>query len=330
MRWQPEAVADPAGEFAGPARSAALAPIPVPAAVPTIPLGTVPASAPGAAPVTGPAAADARIGRAAIAALYREVALDPKPGLVTPASRGSHSDMDFATFVRSLQALRGYFPAIAAAGRARPDFAALQALGIAAERDMLAATSGVNTHRGAIFNLGLLCAAAGVLQAEGRMLTAEALCGTVAENWGTDILASLPPAAEPASHGLVVARRYGAGGARREAAEGFPAARELGLPAYRAALAATGDPELAEVQALFALIAGLEDTNLLWRGGPVGLAEARALAAGFLDAGGVYADDWRQRAGAIDRLFVARRLSPGGSADLLGVTLFLAGFDQAA
>lgn len=270
----------------------------------------------------------AQTGRAAIRALYREVALSPKPGLVTPDSRGSHRDMDFATFIRSLQALRGYFPEIAAAGRERPPFALLQALGIAAERTMLAATGGVNTHRGAIFNLGLLCAAVGALQAAGRPVSAEALCHAVTANWGDAILDSLPAAAAPASHGLVVARRYGAGGARREAAAGFPAARELGLPAYRAVLMQTGDAGLAEVQALFALIAGLEDTNLLWRGGPQGLAEARALAADFLAAGGVFAADWRGRAAAIDRAFVARRLSPGGSADLLGVTLFLAGFAE--
>lgn len=277
-------------------------------------------------PVAAPGFA-ARIGRAAIRALYREVALDPKPGLVTPASRGSHRDMDFTTFVRSLQALRGYFPAIAAAGRERPPFATLQALGIAAECDMLAATGGINTHRGAIFNLGLLCAAAGALQAAALPMSAEALCRTVAESWGESIIGALPPAAAPASHGLAVARRYGAGGARREAAEGFPAVREIGLPSYRATLAATGDAGLAEVQTLFALIAGVEDTNLLWRGGPQGLAEAQALAAGFLETGGVLAPDWRQRAAAVADAFVADRLSPGGSADLLGVTLFLAGFD---
>jgi triphosphoribosyl-dephospho-CoA synthase len=126
---------------------------------------------------------------------------------------------------------------------------------------------------------------------------------------------------------LVVARRYGSGGARAEAAAGFPAAREVGLPAYRAALLATGDGERAAVQALFALIAELDDTNLLWRGGPDGLACGRRLAAGFLVAGGVLADDWRERAAIVDREFIARRLSPGGSADLLGVTLFLAELD---
>lgn len=272
---------------------------------------------------------DAQTGRAAIRALYREVALSPKPGLVTPDSRGSHRDMEFATFIRSLQALRSYFPKIATAGRGRPPFARLQALGVAAERTMMAATGGVNTHRGAIFNLGLLCAAVGALQATGMHLTVEAVCHAVTMNWGEAILDSLPTATEPASHGLAVARRYGAGGARREAAEGFPAARAIGLPTYRATLAVTGDPGLAEVQTLFMLIAGLEDTNLLWRGGPQGLAEARTMAADFIAGGGVFSADWRQRAVLIDRAFVTRQLSPGGSADLLGVTLFLAELEEA-
>lgn len=271
----------------------------------------------------------ARIGRLAIRSLYREAALAPKPGLVSPSSRGSHRDMDFSTFLRSLQSLRLYFPAIATCGLHRPGFAPLQALGIEAEAAMLAATGGVNTHRGAIFNLGLLCAAAGWLLAEGQTPTAAAACAVVKDIWAGEILAGLAalPEAATLSHGLAVARRYGSGGARQEAAGGFPAALEVGLPAYRQALAATGDGELAAVQALFALIAELDDTNLLWRGGRSGLAHGRQAAADFLAAGGVLADDWRTQAAAIDADFVARNLSPGGSADLLGVTLFLAELD---
>ena len=277
----------------------------------------------------------ARVGRLAIRSLYREVALDGKPGLVGPTGNGSHPDMDFTTFMRSLQALRGYFPAIAACGLQRPAFAPLRALGIAAEADMLAATAAVNTHRGAIFNLGLLCAALGVLQAEGAAISAQAACAIVRRHWGRDILAGLSGLSEttagtPLSHGLFVARRDGSGGARQEAASGFPAALGVGLPAYRAALATTGDGELAAMQALFALIAELEDTNLLWRGGRTGLDYGRRAAADFLAAGGVLAADWRARAADIDRDFVARRLSPGGSADLLGITLFLAELDGLA
>jgi triphosphoribosyl-dephospho-CoA synthase len=212
-------------------------------------------------------------------------------------------DMDYATFMRSLHALRPYFPAIAACGSERPDFAPLRQLGIDAEAAMLLATGGVNTHRGAIFNLGLLSAAAGCLLAEGDEPSATAICQLVREQWGEAILSGLSGVTDDAglSHGLAVAQRYGAGGARREAAAGFPAAIEIGLPAYRAALLATGDAELAATQTLFALIAELEDTNLLWRAGPAGLAHARRSAGDFLAAGGVLATDWQQQAAAIDR-----------------------------
>ena len=264
-----------------------------------------------------------RIGSLAIRALYRAVALSPKPGLVSPTDAGSHRDMDFRTFLRSLQSLRDYFPAIARLGAAGPSFEPLRQLGVAAEAKMLRATGGINTHRGAIFNLGLLCAAAGALAAAGETLSAEGVCAAVVERWGEAILGSATSAAP--SHGAEVARRYGCGGARREAADGFPAALRVGLPAYREALAATGTPERAAIHSLFALIATVDDSNLLWRGGPVGLGLAQARARGSLAGGGVAAMDWESHARAIHGEFVARNLSPGGSADLLGVTLFLDG-----
>ncbi len=101
---------------------------------------------------------------------------------------------------------------------------------------------------------------------------------------------------------------------------GAPAA----LPAHRAAYRATGDRERASVQALFALVAHVTDSNLLWRGGLAGLAFAQGRARGFLEAGGVLRPGWREDAVAVHRSFVGERgLSPGGSADLLAVTLLL-------
>ncbi len=278
-----------------------------------------------ALPATGEgrdhAAAARQLGSLAIRSLYREVELSPKPGLVSPGDSGSHRDMDFRTFVRSLQSLRDYFPEIARLGTTRPGFEPLRQLGVAAEARMLRATGGINTHRGAIFNIGLLCASAGVLLADGVPLTAEAVCAGVTRHWGDAILAAASPTAT--SHGAEVVFRYACGGARQEIAEGFPAAREVGLPAYRRALQEGASPEQAALQCLFALIAVLDDTNLLWRGGNAGLAFARGEARAFLADGGVLADGWEQRAWAIHAGFVARNLSPGGSADLLGVTLFL-------
>lgn len=263
-----------------------------------------------------------RVGGLALLALYREAALAPKPGLVSPVDAGSHLDMDYRTFLRSLEALQDYFPECVRLGEAGAPFATLRQLGVEAEAAMGRATGGVNTHRGAIFNLGLLCAAAGAIGNEGAALTPEAVCGAAAGRWAGDLQQFQPLGG---SHGAEVARRFGAGGARQEAGRGFPTVLRTGLPAYRQALQATASPDRAAVQSLFALMAQLDDTNLLWRGGLKGLCFAKVRAKEFLLAGGTLQAGWEARAWAIHRAFVARHLSPGGSADLLGATLFLSG-----
>ena len=116
-----------------------------------------------------------------------------------------------------------------------------------------------------------------------------------------------------------------------EAARGFPSVYDVGLPALRrGALYAPGDAEAARVEACFALIAALEDTNLLHRGGLAGLRFARRATRTFLAEGGVSQADWRARALSVHASFVARRLSPGGSADLLAMTLFVAANESPA
>ena len=261
------------------------------------------------------------IGRAAIRALYAELALHPKPGLVSPLDSGSHDDMDMTTFMRSLFALRGYYRDIAAAGARGADFATLQALGIAAERRMLAATGGVNTHRGAVFGLGLLTAAAGRLRGTGKPLDGQALGGVVATLWGSDIMAASPRA--PDSNGAQAIRRYGVRGARQEAAEGFPTLFKVALPTLARTFDILDCEERAMVQTLFALMATLDDTNLLHRGGSEGLDFVQAEARRFLDRGGVFRSDWRTGAVAVHHACVARRLSPGGSADMLAAAWFV-------
>jgi triphosphoribosyl-dephospho-CoA synthase len=256
----------------------------------------------------------------AVGCLLREVETWPKPGLVSHVDAGSHGDMDAGTFHRSAAAIQPYLHALAEAGAQGSAMGRLRIIGLEAEAAMLAATGGVNTHRGAIFGLGLLCAAAGE-KAGGRADPAKPLGAVVARLWGSNILDG-PVLLH--SHGGEARRRYGAGGARLEAAQGFPGVYEIGLPALqKGALMAPGDAEAARVQACFALIAALEDTNLLHRGGPSGLRFAQRAARGFLDDGGVDRRDWRERAYAVHWAFVARRLSPGGSADLLAMSLFV-------
>lgn len=268
-----------------------------------------------------------RVGRLAVRALYHEIALYPKPGLVSPIDSGAHSDMSIATFYRSLVALRGYFPDIAQLGAARARWRVLQARGIAAEAAMLRATNGINTHRGAIFNLGLLCAAVGSLAEERIDVDARSVCAQVRLRYG-DAIRRDSLEVPATSHGARMARALGITGARGEAASGFRSVRTWSLPAYRATIVATGDRERASVQALFTLIARVADSNLAWRGGSDGLAWAQRQAARFLDEGGVLAPDWRARAIDLHHAFVTRHLSPGGSADLLAVTLLLHALDE--
>ncbi|PNE76837.1 triphosphoribosyl-dephospho-CoA synthase MdcB [Burkholderia thailandensis] len=255
----------------------------------------------------------------------------PKPGLVSHVDAGSHDDMTADTFYRSAAALAPFFAELADAGAHDADMPTLRKIGLRAERAMLAATGGVNTHRGAIFGLGLLCAAAGLRaspqHARCTPSAGATLGALVAARWGDEILGG-PRLAD--SHGERAGRRYGAGGARAEAAGGFPRVYAVGVPALRdGARRAPHDAEAARVQACFALIAVLDDTNLLHRGGRDGLDFAQRAAREFLATGGVGALDWRARAAAAHRAFVARRLSPGGAADLLAMSLFVAALDGA-
>ena len=256
----------------------------------------------------------------AVRCLLRELETWPKPGLVSHIDAGSHSDMDAGTFRRSATAIRPHLRALAQAGAEGCGMGRLRVIGLEAEAAMFAATAGVNTHRGAIFGLGLLCAAAGA-KSGGRADAATPLGTIVSRLWGSDILNG-PVLLH--SHGGNARRRYGAGGARLEAAQGFPSIYEVGLPALQeGAPIASGDAEAARVQACFALIAAVEDTNLLHRAGVPGLHYAQAAARKFLDDGGVGMSDWRERASNVHQSFVQRRLSPGGSADLLAMSLFV-------
>jgi triphosphoribosyl-dephospho-CoA synthase len=263
------------------------------------------------------------------AALLAELETWPKPGLVSHVDSGSHADMDASTFIASTTAITPFYGYLTAAGAVGSGMNKLREIGLEAERAMLAATGGVNTHRGAIFSLGLLCAAAGATWSAtaraGCRWSANLLGATVRQRWGQAIMCGPIPLH---SHGTNALRRFGAGGARAQAAAGFPHAIEVGLPALRLGRRLVpGDPEAARVQSFFAIMESMDDTNLLHRGGAVGLGYAQEAAAGFLEQGGVGQADWREQAAAVHRAFVARHLSPGGCADLLATTLFLDALD---
>lgn len=186
---------------------------------------------------------------------------------------------------------------------------------------MLAATGGINTHRGAVFTLGLLCASAGTLAAQGRPLAAHALRATLRVRWGDALAArAARPSALP---GGQAAQRHGLRGASAEAALGFPVLFETAVPALREGLRRGLPDDAARLDTLFHVIAVLDDANLAHRGGLAGLHFARAAANDFLAAGGAAAPGGTARAHAIGHAFVARRLSPGGAADMLAAACWM-------
>jgi len=270
-------------------------------------------SAPGFAPQA--------IGRAATLALHDELALSPKPGLVTPTDTGSHTDMDAHTFMRSLFALRSYFVRIAGLGADGAPFQALERCGIEAEARMLAATGGINTHRGSIFMLGLLCAAAAAVAAQGRRPTPALLRSALLAHWGEALAARATRT--PTLPGGLAARRYGLRSASTEAALGFPVLFETALPAMQAAGARGLGRRQVLLDTFFNIMAVLDDSNLAHRGGMAGLRHAQRAARAFLDAGGASQPGGVAAARDIGDDFVRRRLSPGGAADTLAAACWM-------
>ena len=277
------------------------------------------------------APADAqRLGDLAAACLVEEVHTTPKPGLVDCRNSGSHRDMDVSTFLASAQALKDYFTGCARIGMAtaarKPEetFAQLRKLGMEAEQTMYAATGGVNTHKGAIFTLGILCGAAGRLwKPEGSWQEEEIFC--LAESMTRKAMeADWSRGGNSVGHRLY--RDYGIRGIRGEAAEGFPALRETGLPVFRDCLAQGLDRNLAGVHTLLHLITRVADTNLIARGGMEGAAAAKNKVRVLLGQ-----EITQEAVETLDDWFIAENLSPGGCADLLAAVYFLerpARFDE--
>ena len=258
----------------------------------------------------------------AVASLHAELVLHPKPGLVSGIDNGSHADMTAATFMRSLFTLRRYFGHIAIAGSHSADFDSLAMLGIAAEKRMLWVTGGINTHRGAIFCLGLVCAAAGWLSSHQRTNAAvmpHALRAAIVRQWGEALMHHCERRS-PAAHGTQAAVTYGVGGARAQAARGMPAVFDIALPVMQATLAAGRSLHCARIDAFFSLLAQLDDSNVYHRGGAVAALLVRELGATFMARGGTADPHWYATALAAHRTLVTRRLSPGGAADLLATT----------
>ena len=258
-------------------------------------------------------------------ALLAEVYSTPKPGLVDLANNGAHKDMDVELFEKSADALTQYFYDAATLGMRGCSMAELRERGLVAEQEMYAATSGVNTHKGMIYSMGLLLAGMGMALTDGSSVNNNSLRQEAIKNAAglasEDAERMLARArSNPDTNGAAVLRDYGALGATGHAASGFPGAvfttarleyyiKEEKLPGGEAGALALCDS-----------MASLEDTNLLHRGGAEGLAFTKEKASTI---SGLPISDRIDALTELDNEMIERNLSPGGSADMLALAFLL-------
>ncbi|WP_038178432.1 triphosphoribosyl-dephospho-CoA synthase CitG [Vibrio rhizosphaerae] len=279
---------------------------------------------------------DQFVGHLAYHAMMLEVHLTPKPGLVDTANQGAHHDMDLALFVRSAEVLAPYMVSFVRAGwlyHHQPLsslLAQLRPIGIDAEVAMFQATSGINTHKGMIFSMGLICGVVGWLKANQQAVSAQAISAAVSQCCQHLVFDELRQIKRrvPMTQGEKLYQQYGVTGARGEAASGFETIINHALPVYQSTIAQGVSTEQALWQTLLVLIAHNQDTNLLSRGGMAGLVYVQQYASNLLASGGIARPDIEMALNQFDRCLIERHLSPGGSADLLAVTWLIAELEQ--
>lgn len=242
----------------------------------------------------------------AVLSLMAELDTTPKPGLVDRLGNGAHKDMDYALMSRSVSALRPYLTQLAVLSAGGVDPARIQEVGIEAEKAMLSATGGVNTHRGALFCIGLSVAAASCLACTTGSVEEYSLRELISR-----IASGIPSAC--GTHGAAAKKDFKVRGALENARCGYPELFADWLPYYRGL---QGDPYRRH-KTLLHIMTALDDTNVLHRRGAEGLALVRSGSARLLS------DFSEEGLSALDKEFTAENISPGGSADMLSLTVFL-------
>ena len=267
------------------------------------------------------------IGTLACQALLYEVATTPKPGLVDRENSGSHKDMDIFTFQASAAALWPYFARCAEIGRntrleaPEETFAQLRTAGKKAEGDMLRATKGVNTHKGAIFSMGILCGALGRLEREQWADPERVLSECAAMTRGLvslDYANLSPETAKTAGQKLYL--QYGITGVRGQAESGFPTVLNVGLPKLEAGLSLGKTINESGCAALLAMLAQTVDTNMIHRGGYALAKETTEKLRLLLETEPFPSKETLEK---LDAEFIRDNLSPGGTADLLAMVYML-------
>ena len=247
-------------------------------------------------------------------ALRAELHTTPKPGLVDRNDNGAHRDMDLALMNKSITALQPYFVKLALYGRSCaedyeiPDGQEVRRIGLEAEEAMLQATGGVNTHRGALFAMGLTTLAAAWCATRDEVVGSKQLREIIMQ-----VAEQFKPTAGTHGNNAVTAHRVS--GALDMAQAGYEQLFSNWLPTYRSYLAE--DAVTAPQRLLLLIMSQLDDTNVIHRVGYDQAQQVKLEARQLLDN---YTEQAMQQ---MNRDYIARNISPGGSADMVALTLFI-------
>lgn len=266
-----------------------------------------------------------KISSFAVQSMIYEVSCFPSPGLVSPVSTGAHDDMNYYTFIDSTCALIKYLTLFVQEGfkgySSKELFDSARKIGVKAEKDMFAKTKGINTHKGMLFLMGIACSAVGKVICENRdfedvkNVIKEMTAGLVEKE-----LALLDNKGN-ISHGEKAYLKYKIMGVRGEAQRGLPTVFNFSLNFYNNCSELSVNDRL--VHTLIAIMQVCEDTTIVYRQSPETLMEVQEKAKGIMRAGGMKTQEGREMIKKLCDEFVRRHISPGGSADLLGITVFI-------
>lgn len=267
----------------------------------------------------------------AMRSILLELAATPKPGLVDRFNNGSHDDMSYETFILSTSAIIPYFSYMAQAGieygissgPLHNLLPVIRTIGLAAEKHMFSVTDGINTQKGIIFLIGLTCAACGYLIAVKEMITPLTLSAVIKEISKDIVKNELSDldSKRLLTSGEEIFLQYKMSGVRGEAQEGFPSVKKYGLPALKHALNSGLDLNYASLQALCNIMAHLDDTALLHRHSLAILRTVQCEMDELYQQGGLLTDEGREKWNRLEKRYNKKGINPGGSADLMAVTL---------
>ena len=307
-----------------------------------------------------------RVGWRVRNALLGEVYATPKPGLVDRRDTGAHRDMNYETFLASTEAITPYMvrmfaegmDATAAGHTPEEVFQAIRRIGLETERAMYAATDGVNTHKGMIFTMGIVLAAAGILYARADktsgQITVDAILDRTRQMTARSMAEDFRKMLEhsPKTHGERLFQMYGERGIRGQAMEGFPILRDTAVPWLRRFQNIGTDAELqhdiaaratlrrgllqdtgsmhaehfenaVHVSTLIAIMSVLNDTNVFIRSSYEDMCWLQAESSTILSMGAMFTEEGVRAIEALNTACIEKNISPGGAADILAVAILL-------